>query len=76
MKTYRLRGLLVALVAASIWAQAQPPEEAADACRPAADSAQAQYVIGYGSLMDTESRRRTLPEAGEGVPVRVDGYER
>ncbi len=34
------------------------------------------YIFGYGSLIDTESRRRTTPDAGDPVPVVVRGVER
>ena len=41
---------------------------------PAAD--QPQYIIGYGSLMQDESRKRTSPQAGPAHPVEVTGYRR
>lgn len=49
---------------------------AAADCRPAADPAQAQYIVGYGSLMQEESRRRTSPDAGTVHAVEVKGFRR
>ena len=45
-------------------------------CHPAPDPASRQYVVGYGSLMQNASRRRTSPGAGPAVPVDVTGYRR
>lgn len=49
---------------------------ATTACNAAADASQAQYIIGYGSLMQDESRKRTAPKAGPAYPVVVKGYRR
>jgi hypothetical protein len=46
------------------------------ACRAVPDASQPQYVIGYGSLMQDESRKRTSPQAGPAHPVKVTGYRR
>ena len=35
-----------------------------------------QYIIGYGSLMSETSKRKTEPNAGDNIPVKVTGYER
>ncbi len=45
-------------------------------CNPLPDSEQSQYVVGYGSLMQEESRKRTAPGAGPASPVLVKGYRR
>ena len=45
-------------------------------CRPASDPARAQYIVGYGSLMQDESRKRTSPNAGPARPVEVTGFRR
>jgi len=45
-------------------------------CRPAPDASRPQYIIGYGSLMQDESRQRTSPQAGPAHPVQVSGYRR
>lgn len=52
------------------------PGTAATACNAAADASQAQYIIGYGSLMQDDSRKRTAPKAGPAYPVVVKGYRR
>jgi hypothetical protein len=33
-------------------------------CNLPVDPSQAQYIIGYGSLMQDDSRKRTAPQAG------------
>lgn len=45
-------------------------------CRPQPAADQPQYVVGYGSLMQDESRRRTSPGAGPAHPVEVRGFRR
>jgi hypothetical protein len=45
-------------------------------CNAAPDPAKAQYIIGYGSLMQDESRQRTTPNANISYPVQVNGYQR
>jgi hypothetical protein len=45
-------------------------------CNAAPDPAQVQYIIGYGSLMQDESRKRTTPNANIAYPVKVNGYRR
>lgn len=49
--------------------------EAAD-CHPEVDEDQPQYIIGYGSLMETASKQRTSPNTGANLPVLVTGYQR
>jgi hypothetical protein len=60
--------LLLACLAAAACARAE--------CRPAPDAAREQYIVGYGSLMQDESRKRTSPNAGPARPVEVKGYRR
>lgn len=45
-------------------------------CHPPIDLAKPQYIVGYGSLMQTASKRSTEPEAGENLPVLVTGFQR
>lgn len=45
-------------------------------CNVAPDPKQAQYIIGYGSLMQDESRLRSAPNADTAYPVMVKGYRR
>ena len=49
---------------------------AADDCHPAPDHDQPQYTLVYGSLMETESKDRTVKDAGPNLPVRVTGFRR
>jgi hypothetical protein len=76
MKTQWPKGLAAICAALSTWVWAEQAGAPQDTCHPATDGGQAQYVVGYGSLMDADSRRHTLPEAGDGLPVAVQGYER
>jgi len=48
----------------------------ADICHPQVDRKLPQYVIGYGSLIDEESKKRTDPTAQDSFPVLVKGYKR
>ena len=57
-------------------AEAGAATREADDCRAAADAGRPQFVIGYGSLMQDDSRRRTAPNAGPAHPVEVSGYRR
>jgi hypothetical protein len=45
-------------------------------CHPAVDFGRTQYIVGYGSLMDTASKNRTWHNAERARPVRVIGFER
>jgi hypothetical protein len=45
-------------------------------CMPAPDLGKTQHIIGYGSLMQEQSRTRTAPSAGPASPVLVNGYRR
>jgi hypothetical protein len=47
-----------------------------DVCHPSPEFDAKQYIVGYGSLMEQASRQRTVPDAGEAVPVRVQGFRR
>jgi hypothetical protein len=49
---------------------------AANECNAAPDLDRTQYVVGYGSLMQQESRRRTSPDAGPAHPIELHGYKR
>jgi hypothetical protein len=60
---------------ASIPAPDARPAIAAD-CHPLPDAGQPQYIIGYGSLMQDESRKRTSPQAGSAHPIELSGYRR
>jgi hypothetical protein len=45
-------------------------------CGAAADPGRTQFIIGYGSLMQDDSRKRTAPQAGPAHPVEVNGFRR
>ena len=45
-------------------------------CAPALKQNQPNFVIGYGSLMQAQSRQRTNPKAQHAYPIMVKGYQR
>ena len=50
---------------------------AQDACFPAVVSSEGpHFLIGYGSLIEKESRLRTNPDAIDSYPVKLNGYKR
>ena len=73
-----LAALLVGCAAARSPAPntAAPQAAAASGCDGAPDAGRPQYIVGYGSLMQDESRKRTSPDAGSAHPVEVTGYRR
>jgi hypothetical protein len=48
----------------------------ADECHPSIDLSKPQYIVGYGSLMETASKGMTEPQAGTNLPVSVTGFQR
>ena len=48
----------------------------ADDCHPPVDRGKPQYIVGYGSLMESASKRMTEPGAGINLPVLVTGFHR
>ncbi|PSO47088.1 MAG: hypothetical protein BRC33_13665 [Cyanobacteria bacterium SW_9_44_58] len=50
--------------------------QATDSCRPEPNPEATQYIVGYGSLMEKESRTRTTSNIGEVKPVMVSGFQR
>jgi gamma-glutamylcyclotransferase (GGCT)/AIG2-like uncharacterized protein YtfP len=79
-----LRYVAIVSIAAALGAcasalpQAPPlqPEPTEADCHPAPDQARPQYIVGYGSLMQDESRKRTSPQAGPAHPIEVAGFRR
>lgn len=55
--------------------ESQTPENTID-CRPGVSSKRDNYVIGYGSLMNKDSRQITVPQATYAAPVLVKNFER
>ena len=45
-------------------------------CHPQINNHVNQYIIGYGSLMDEQSKKRTDPTAQNSLPVLIKGYAR
>lgn len=45
-------------------------------CHPKINTQLPQYVVGYGSLIDEQSKKRTDPTAQESFPALVKGYKR
>lgn len=45
-------------------------------CKPHLDLSHKNYLIGYGSLIETKSRLRTNPQARRAFPLELSGYER
>lgn len=45
-------------------------------CHPRVNIQLPQYVVGYGSLIDEQSKKRTDPSAQESIPVLIKGYTR
>lgn len=63
-------GVMVLAFHGMVAADEHPP------CHPQVDPARAQYQIGYGSLMEKASLRRTAPRTGARLPVLVQGFQR
>ncbi|MBX3607647.1 MAG: gamma-glutamylcyclotransferase [Piscinibacter sp.] len=72
----------LAAVVLAACAVSQPPATGTIAaaapadCHPTPDVDQSQFIVGYGSLMQDESRRRTSPQAGPAQPVELRGFRR
>lgn len=45
-------------------------------CHPEINPNLPQYIVGYGSLMDEASKKRTDPSAEESFPILIKGYKR
>ncbi|WP_419420995.1 hypothetical protein ACNVED_06785 [Legionella sp. D16C41] len=45
-------------------------------CYPDINPLLPQYIIGFGSLIDEQSKKRTVPLAEESLPVLISGYKR
>jgi len=69
--------LVVALAACAAPQRNEPRAmPAAVDCHPAPNGSRPQVIVGYGSLMEDASRRRTSPRAGPAHPVEVAGFRR
>ena len=47
-----------------------------DSCHPPVNQYAKQYLIGYGSLIETESKNRTYSNTGQNIPVMIEGFRR
>lgn len=65
-----------ALAAAVALGLIQAGPAGADDCHPALDPSKPQYIVGYGSLMQSSSKRMTEPDAGSNLPILVTGFQR
>jgi hypothetical protein len=65
-----------ALAAALALGLIQAGPARADDCHPALDPSKPQYIVGYGSLMESSSKRMTEPDAGINLPILVTGFQR
>lgn len=45
-------------------------------CYPPVDPALAQYMVGYGSLMQSDSKSATYKETGDNLPIILSGFQR
>ncbi len=50
--------------------------DADDLCHPAINNNSQNFIIGYGSLIETKSRQVTNPNANNAYPVMINGFER
>jgi len=49
---------------------------AREMCHPDVNHHQAQFVIGYGSLMQEKSKREELADVGDNYPIYLQGFKR
>lgn len=63
-------------VAATLVSLISAPAHASSACHPSVEDDHAQFVVGYGSLMEEASKKRTSPNTGINHPVLVRGFRR
>jgi len=49
---------------------------ASEICNPIPNEKLPQYIIGYGSLIQTKSKEATYANTGKNIPVKVKGYQR
>jgi hypothetical protein len=50
--------------------------KADEVCRPTINNSSQNYIIGYGSLMEDNSRMATDPRAKDAYPIKVNGFQR
>jgi hypothetical protein len=65
-----------ALVAVLALGVIQAGTAEAEDCHPTIDPSKPQYIVGYGSLMQSASKRMSEPNTGINLPIRVTGFQR
>jgi hypothetical protein len=45
-------------------------------CHPEIDLEKKQYIIGYGSLINEQSKRYSVADVSNGFPVEITGFRR
>lgn len=50
--------------------------KANETCYPTVNNSSQNFIIGYGSLMETKSRTLTEPSANDAYPIKVKGFQR
>ena len=73
MKRFQL--VAVALLGAAVAALPQAAAANVD-CHPEVDENRPQFIVGYGSLMEEASKRRSAPNSGANHPAHVTGFQR
>lgn len=66
----------IKLISCALFMAISPLLFAANECHPPIDRSLPQYIIGYGSFMNEQSKRATDPDAGNGFPVWIKGFKR
>jgi hypothetical protein len=67
---------IIAIFSLALAAFSAPSRASGGGCNEPLDTEKPQYIIGYGSLMQDESRMHTSPKSGPAHPVEVEGYRR
>ncbi|MEM7446345.1 MAG: gamma-glutamylcyclotransferase family protein [Pseudomonadota bacterium] len=71
------RNLAIGLTALASAATLQVASADDDAdCHPSANPDVPQFILGYGSLLESQSRTRTWPSAGDPIPANIAGFQR
>jgi len=50
--------------------------QAGESCHPQINPSLPQYIVGYGSLISEDSKRKSVKNAGDNIPVNITGYRR
>lgn len=67
---------IIALTAGAMLTAGAAAAQTPPGCYPDVDESKSQYIVGYGSLMQEASKKRSSPTSGPNRPVRVTGYQR